>query len=891
MSRRSTLLIALGLPLVACATTDDSENTAFTSQAQITNFVATPDNCNQGVAPGNCVQAPPVTVTSEPLRWKVDGLFSPGEYSGATQMPYTLTTQTLGGYGSVFVNRVTNTQAAAPDKDVLFVYLKDLTVPVGANKVPQGKIDLYFDYARFEGADAFIAAEDRRIQVDLDADKLVAEFKVAGSGASASWTPMPSPEAGLEFRSGGCILAATGTSATCSGELQIPLPASVLTKPVGATFDDPGIGFYVAHSEVNGNMPELPATSFTAARTERTLWETVVFGRPRGFPLKIMSWNVHHGNDDDFEKVSNDDLGQFLAMNDIVALQEVWQAADAQKIADAANAVRASQNLKPFHVYGPVDMTPGWHQLIVQTVDAFKETQGGMFVLTPFETAEQGNLVFTSDDCRGDDCFRAHGVQWLRLVVDDPGFTGLKCRDGSTQNCAKPPSGDDYVDFFNVTLQSEDPPTCDDLDTWHTIEPGLKSAIDQLPPPFSIIFKLIIEAADFLIEDDLHCTSLTSSGVRDTQLGLVNDFIGQITAPKDHPPDRPSIIAGNFNIDGRNVNDATYQAMLAKLGISEPGSSSDVISEVNTQEWDWDIDHGDLAKERADIDFSTGRCLGTVIGATGGTADLSCQNDGKFDGTQRTSYILIRPRALPSAAAALPPATWMAAKTDAKSLTWSAPFPSNNGSTGGPPDRLSDKKPVVADVLLVPWQTPAMYHPTWGHEAKLLVSSVDGTMFDDCWGCGDIDPYAKLSKSTAPSNLSASKQTTECTGIPTPSRLVDGCMGDWFFTQTQVPGTIDSFTIQAGVWDADDTSADDPLNVFTQSSVTFNTGPNQGSYLILAHDPLTNLSATEPKTFFDTMPLGMCSDVFWGNPMVPTESALATVCHRMELTETPPAGP
>ncbi|HEV7556619.1 MAG TPA: hypothetical protein VGO00_14240, partial [Kofleriaceae bacterium] len=296
------------MPLVACATTDDSENTASTSQAQITNVIATPDKCNEGVAPGRCVQAPTVTVTDEPLRWKVDGVFAPGEYSGATQMPYTLFTQTLGGSGTVFVNRVTNKQAAPPNKDVLFIYLKDLTVPVDSHKVPQGKIDLYFDYARFEGADTFIAAEDRRIEVDLGADKLVGEFKVSGSGASASWTAMPSPEAGLVFRSGGCKVAATGTSATCSGELQIPLPASVLSKPVGAMFDDPGIGFRVAHSEVNGNMPELSETTFSAARTKRTLWETVVFGPPRGFPLKIMSWNVHHGSGDDFETVSNEDL-------------------------------------------------------------------------------------------------------------------------------------------------------------------------------------------------------------------------------------------------------------------------------------------------------------------------------------------------------------------------------------------------------------------------------------------------------------------------------------------------------------------------------------------------------------------------------------------------------
>ncbi|MEJ7601263.1 MAG: hypothetical protein WKG01_25390 [Kofleriaceae bacterium] len=869
------MLFALGLPVAACATADDTENLAINHQAQVTNIISTPDKCNQGVAPGNCVQAPPATTASP--RWRVDGVRATGEYAGATQMPYVLNTSSLGGYGTVFAQRVTNTSQVAPKRDVLFLYLDDLAVPVGAGGTPFGKFHIYVDYARFEGLDKYAGTEDRRFSVDLKLETLT-EYRTSGSGSTLDWVAMPT-EPGVLFRSGGCRVVPSGKSATCDGELQIPLPASVLKSPVGSTLD-PGIGMLVSHVEVAGAMPELTSAQHAAATRDRKLWQTVVFGRPRGFPLKVMSWTLSRGENLLFDSVSNAEIGKFLAGNDVVALQEVWRRADALAIANAANVERAKTGKPAFKVYGPIDYEPGLSEVFLEAASWIDETQGGLFVLTPLDTANQGALVFGTDNCRGDDCFRAKGVQWVRLMLNHPDLANPNCREGGAQSCAKPPSGDDYVDIFNMSLQSENPAFCED-DTWQDLKPYVVEALDAIPDPWGEILGWIVDLVEVLVENDMHCDDKTSVQVRNAQLDKANAFIDKISS---EAMDRPAIVLGNHNLDGRNIANGFYTEMLRKLEISEPLTPGlDIINQIPL-DYAWDVDHGDLARERIDIAFGTGRCLGTEIGFNGGVADLTCTNDSQFDGVARSSFILVRPHATVSLATSIAAPRWVAMKN--QTLSYSSPFPTNTGNTGAPPNRLSDHKPVVADITMVPWVSPPKYHPTWGHEAKLAITSVDATNYEDCSGCGNVDPYADLTKANFPAPSLVGKPTTECSEIHQPSWPANDCLSDWYFTQAQTP-TVNGFTFQADVLDDDDSpNGNDSLSEYTKSTVTFNAGSGKGAFDLLLHS-FSESASIQTVPIIDTEPIQRCDNSL--APALTLGLGMARVCHRLSILEIPPS--
>jgi hypothetical protein len=360
-------------------------------------------------------------------------------------------------------------------------------------------------------------------------------------------------------------------------------------------------------------------------------------------------------------------------------------------------------------------------------VDGFTDTQGGLWVMSHLPLASQNYHVFTSDSCRGEDCWKAKGVQWVRLMLQDPGSFEPKCRT-STMNCNKPPSGDDFIDVFNTHLQANEPLLCKLDSDWADIKAAVLAVLASfVDPVLAFHAAILIE----LVEGDLNCNTLTDRQARLSQLRQMNKFISAVAAT-----DRSSLVLGDFNINGKPINGSEYQDALVALKIAAGGTpDDDTVSALPPG--GFDIRHGDILRERTDVDFATGKCTGTFIDEAGGTPDATCNAfAGGTDAKERLDYILVRPPQLISQWQGYP--RWFISAVDPK-LVWTSPFPSLSGAFSSTPLRLSDHKPITAALSFARLSNPPKYNPSWKHKVEQRVISVDATDVDDCLGCGEVD--------------------------------------------------------------------------------------------------------------------------------------------------------
>jgi hypothetical protein len=468
--------------------------------------------------------------------------------------------------------------------------------------------------------------------------------------------------------------------------------------------------------------------------------------------------------------------------------------------------------------------------------------------------------------CRGEDCLKAKGVMWTRLALNHPELADPTCLKGRGTSCDKPPSGDDYVDVFTTHLQADDPMLCGA--DFQAIKTAILTnlALLDVAAPFTTVLAPLMAELLLLMDVDLNCYALDDAEARALQLDHMDAFIDEIQSERG---DRPVLITGDFNIDGRDITGAEYRSMLQRLHIASASTpASDVISVFPTQ-FSFDIDHGDLARERTDLDFTTGRCLGTSIGETDGSPDTGCPLDGNFDGTQRLDYILVRPPTLPALATTDP--RWIAMLGP---QPWSAPFPTNGTGFGGPPDRLSDHKPVVSDVELAPLASPPKYHANWPHEVELRVTGINATQHSDCPTCGTVDPYVTLQSATVPASVDLDTVGNECVDDPWPSFPASGCTHDWFLDRTQ-PTSVSEVDLRTKAWDRDETSGNDPLHEPTRMVFDVNDGSGTGGFGLEE----TFLGAPFSGAVWpisDAAPYDRCG-------IVPP-----TMCYRLTLVEQPP---
>jgi hypothetical protein len=285
-SARGSWLLLLTLVAPACLAEDDDPPLAV-DESELTTIIPSSLSCNQGLGGKQCVQVPPISAPA-PARWTIDGVMAAHEYSGATEVPFTLDSGGRGGNGRVLIQRVNDTTPLASPSRFAYVFLDRVPVPIWTTGIDPW-VDVYFDFARFDGADKYVTAEDRRVRLNLLTGAANVQT-VSGSGSTSSWVNIATP-AGFVAAPGGCTVAlAASLVAFCSGELRLALPTSA-TNPPGV-FLAPGIGFFARHPEVHGSAPEVPSSGFADTTRERTRWPSLLFARPRGFALKIMTWNV-----------------------------------------------------------------------------------------------------------------------------------------------------------------------------------------------------------------------------------------------------------------------------------------------------------------------------------------------------------------------------------------------------------------------------------------------------------------------------------------------------------------------------------------------------------------------------------------------------------------------
>ncbi|MEJ7597840.1 MAG: endonuclease/exonuclease/phosphatase family protein [Kofleriaceae bacterium] len=813
----------LSLAALGCADEPDPVDEELTSA--LTSTIPASDTCNQGVGASRCVQAPPFDVTTT-APWVIDGSRGSKEYAGAVTLPFmTDAVPAVGGprlqaYAKVYLQRVTLRPPLAIPQHFLYVFLEDIHVAMSGS-TPLANINLTLDNDRFNSPDNNVHAEDRRYRMNLSTGTTVTIEQPSGSGSGTTWSAAPASN--VLFAAGGCTVINV-RAAKCKGELRIPLATTAVQRPASGLA--PGVGVMVRTASLVGMSPDLPIAFYPSSDFQISRFQTVLFTRPRGFDLSITSWNVRRFESafqsPAFDAVDPNDIGQFLALHDIVAIQEGWDRVQVTKIFDAANLVRAGASLPPYNLYGPIDHQPAMSEVTESIVEGFSDTQGGLWVMSHLPLANKGSHVFSSDSCRGEDCFKAKGVQWVRLMLQDPATFDPKCLT-AVLGCNKPPAGDDFIDVFNTHLQANDPLLCRTDSDWVAMKAGLIALLASLVDP-----GLAIQVAAMLelVENDLNCDSQTDRQARARQLDEMNDFIESVAAK-----DRSSLILGDFNINGKLIAGSEYEESLAALEITHPADpTDDTVSALPPG--GFDIRHGDVVRERTDVDFSTGRCIGTFIDETKGTQDASCTFAGGTDADERLDYILVRPPEPIKSWAGYP--RWFISAV-AGSPIWTSPFPSLSGSYSATPLRLSDHKPITSTLSLARLDNPPKYNSSWPHTIVQRVISVDATSVEDCPTCGEVDPFARLVSTILPaSTTSIIDPTTECTSNQNPVFSDQNpCMYNWARTRPHTPPTETAVKLFAKVWDDDDTSANDLISEGTTSQWNYGAATFEMSYLIL----------------------------------------------------------
>jgi hypothetical protein len=916
-STASTLLALFVLPLVcfACSSGDsrapkDGE-TGSVRQRDVTDVIPTSATCNPGIGPSSCFNLPPsvgLIATPQPPLWdltapkrvKIDGTWGALEYAGESELPYT--DFAIRANGKVHLKAFQSKNALGVTVlGTLLVFLEDIPInlegAVGAGGPAAGYVSLFVDHSRFTGTSFQAEGRDRLYVIDVLQGTLAKVYELVPDG-QGGFTLYENAET-FPWAKKPCKLDPSMAGLwRCSAELLLPLPADAFAEPAPSL--QPGIGLAVFGNFGRGSMPEETAKVFVEQNVfippyyDRRWAQTLLLGPPRGFTNTFMSWNVRRSKMSSLggpytNAVDDEAIGRYLALNDIVALQEGWNLDMMTRVLGFANARRATYGLPPFVANGPVDFELSTFKSVVAMVAGpvigNEGSTGGLWVYSSLPVASEGYHSFKA--CKGEDCFKAKGVQWVRLLLNPPSpkNSGPGCKPWSTDSpasgCDFPPSGGHYVDVFNTHLQADNPRLCQDAQLSNSIKEAIPLAMAN---PILAYAYLMLKT---LAEKDWNCAQSDAS-VRAEQLQEAAEYIATITANRN---DRPVIILGDFNIDGRTLDyhgSNEYTRLLRSLGVGPslpPGSSSTPRSDIISPwrwDYDWDIDHGDIARERPEIQWQDtpqqqgGRCAGTFIGDLGGSEASNCKFAGNFDGTQRFDYILVKPPTPPDSAT-FASSKWVAKKADTVDPgVWFSPWPGFTNNHGGPGNRLSDHKPVVATIELAPLVAAPKYHKDWKHNLTIQVVSANGTGEGDCDGQLDMYPrmWAFRQRNGVWEKRMNRIEGAVCGDRNAVSLQAHGhCVGSWGYfpwgaPEPQDPSQDWQHNLTLSMWDADSwCSGDDLLTVvpgarWVQQYIVWNPGrinmqgindwgntvpiPKMDEWLIKDVEPIPRCSVVTP---------------------------------------------
>jgi hypothetical protein len=367
--------------------------------------------------------------------------------------------------------------------------------------------------------------------------------------------------------------------------------------------------------------------------------------------------------------------------------------------------------------------------------------------------------------CKGEDCFKAKGVLWARVSTDDFAAPGACAATG--QPCVAPPSGDHFVDVFVTHLQAPDPIAC----KVGPVATALSAAYASVTGTF---FSL-------LLTGNFNCFA-TDFSVQFQQLTQLGKFVESVA-----DRGRQSIVMGDLNLDGSQLGYYEYGQVLERIGVSPvtpllSNPSPDDVLNMWPAALKTDLDHGDVARDRPS-DWTPG--VGTDIGKED-------YNGSRFD------YILVR-NPVDRTVLAQANAHYIF-RTSSTQRAWASPWPGPADQTS----RLSDHKPVISSLEVVPYYTPGAYHSGFAQDIEFRVVGYDSTGLDDCWGCDELDMYGKMTGARFQPGLTGftTFQTAECQNRWSSIYGVDGCMDGWWWTDFR-PVTVPTHRGTLELWDHD----------------------------------------------------------------------------------------
>jgi hypothetical protein len=839
------------------------------------------------IGPSKCKSVPPINKVPGTADWPpfvVDGTRTDNEYWGATIFPYANLARKIAG-GEVHVN-------VSADLKSLHVFLDNLPGSI------EGEIRIYLDYDRFrsfpDGDPAFddLAPTDRAFALNLQTGAL-RKLQPVLVGTTWQWQAMP-PPAGFQAIKG--TVSGMGKQTRFDAEFRIPL--DTVTKDASGR---PGVGFAVAQvpgensTGSRGAFPEQMVGTEMAPlpspiQTDRRLYQTLIFAKPIGKQLTFMTWNVKRYTDfmtkwqeklfapNDFpdDTVPIDAVGRFLSSFDVVALEEGWDKAEVEAIVAAANTRRAMHvpPLPPYQLYGVPDFERTGPLFGIE----FDQTNGGIYIMTPFEVSLLGMDQF--DDCRGEDCMKAKGVVHARILINRTSAGG--------GNDSRISSADEFVDVYATDLQDNDKVcTLSDMSPYVRELLGL---IKEIPGVEWVAEELV----ELIVDEEFNCgTFKTNAAVREKQLAQLDAYIEATADPR-----RPSIVMGSFHVQGRNLGkdelkDVTdeYGKMLAALQLGpttlDPAADAPDDSITFGGGLPWDVDHADVGRQEIPDATWLAEGRGTKIGVDG-------EDDPKGK-PAREDYIFVRPagrRGTPE----FDRATWMVSR--GTSPVWMSPFPTGAGvPTVG--NRLSDHKPVISSLELIQMRAPDLYHVTWPHHLTVRVTEVNASGHEDCvFGvCGGLDLFGKQRSITVPlagMSTDVAHTTGNCGGSML-SSATSMCLDNWKLEFDQDPAVQRSQGAGTDLWEDDDTSANDhyPTLPNKDRAAIFSVNWPAARVELRRWDDLAQMPCVQghtnamgafvcddtwgDRTFFDNTPQGTC-----------TKSMPDYLCYELSWTETPP---
>ncbi len=516
-------------------------------------------------------------------------------------------------------------------------------------------------------------------------------------------------------------------------------------------------------------------------------WETVKIAYPPSVGERVLSYNVGQmpfglsdGGSGDPEH-----FGYVASIADHSCLSEVWPhdarediywwgqlyaslaghdmwAKGRPRDLDTLEEEFPSQEGSP--VVQVASMPPTWVIIgdpVIAGLAGLDDEDTGLLVLSRRPFLNGKVVEYGYGNCLAEDCFEDKGFIWARVLTNaaEPSLQPPVGEIMPNQSY----NGDEFIDLFCTHLQAN---------------PEL--------PTFGV-----------------------PASTRAAQISELMTFANQVRAP-----DRPALLMGDLNINGKEWPHEEYASLLANLGISQL-TAFDQNNSFLSKRYDLGV-HDSYTTVASDLSAAQ-QGYGSI-----GEGTWLDQLDCEIQFTTyygRLDYIFALP------APGVLPAYGIGAK-DTSARPRATPFNFLPGSKLNPGDPVSPTVPGTTECLsdhaalfgalsLVRLAQPGTWNPASWHKLVYRVGDVED-LTDDCWGCGDADFWGEVRYGMSPNSSGAIffRQTHVIDDDPNPNLGLEAAL---FSEPIYPPGTASdldrNFWTRFTLMEDDTSSPDDHYDV------------------------------------------------------------------------------